>query len=182
MLYLLLAGIYVVIDSQLVANYRQVLAQQSVVVERPYQIFYYVALLVSQFHLAHLLFQLVVERLCLAIHHLLAILAIRAATLIHRQILVVAAYTVQSLVECTLSFLALCSSLKVLCPIGIASTAKVSLLCGYGVVIIGRFGLKGRVIVHLSIDTVNQLRHWQFYQRRLQQLLLRECLSQFLLL
>ena len=173
--YLFLGSIYVVIDGQLVAHYVEGLAQQSVIVERANQIFHDVALFWCKIHLANLLFQLVVERFCLAIHHLLSILAVRASALINGQILVIAPYPAQCLVECRLAFFALSGRLKVVLSVRVV--VIVVNLAWRIIVVIGLFALECGVIVHFGVDTVNQLRHWQFNQRRLQQLLLRERLS-----
>ena len=155
------------IDSQLVANDREVFSQQSVVVERANQIFQNITFLISQVEFAHLLFQLVVERFGFAVHDLLAFLGIRAATLVHRQVFIVATDTAQGLVECTLTFLTLAGSLKILGAIVIATTAKVGLFGSHRIIVVGLFALQSGVIVHFGVDTVNQLRHWQLYQRRL---------------
>ena len=59
--YLLFRYVNVMVDSQLVGNAVQWFTQQSVIVQRPYEIFHDITLFVCKVKEVHLLYQLVVE-------------------------------------------------------------------------------------------------------------------------
>ena len=78
------------IDSQLVGNAVQWFAQQSVLVQRPNEVFHDVTLFFREVKEVHLFYQLVVERLRLSVDDVFALLLVRHAPLIDGQLLVVA--------------------------------------------------------------------------------------------
>ena len=161
---LVLCDIEVMIDGQFVADGVELLAEQSVVVERADQIFQDIALTVRHVHLAHLFLQLVVERDAIPVDHLLALLGDGATRLIDGQILIVAPDGTEGLVEGRLSLLALVARLEVLLR-GTQGVLTVLIVHIVSVILLTRAcHLEGRIVVHLGIDTVYQLHHWQFHQ------------------
>ena len=163
--YLMLRGINIMIDGQFVADGVEFLAKQSVVIERSNEIFHDIALTLGHIRLAHLLLQLVVERSILTIDHLFALLGVGASRGIGRQILIIAPHGTKGIVECRLSLLALVARLEILIRgTRCVCTIHIFLTIG-GIILIARPRyLEGRVIIHLGIDTIDELRHWQFYQ------------------
>ena len=171
------------IDGQFVADSIETLTQQSVVVERANQILHDVVLTGCHIEESHLLLQLVIERGGLTIHHLFAFLSHSVATMINRQFIVVATDIAQCIVESRLAFLTLrqhfvvvvsrVSTVVVVTTIGIVLMVRV---------VVRRLLLQGRIVVHLHIHPIHQLRQWQLHQRGLQQLLVGYRLRQLLLL
>ena len=152
------------IDGQFVTDGIEFLAEQSVIIERPYEILHDIALTVGHIRLAHLLLQLVVERSTLTIDHLFALLSIGASRRINGQILIVAPQGTESIVECRLSLLSLITRLEILIR-GICSVCTIHIFRTLSKILIARSRyLEGRVIIHLGIDTIDELCHWQFYQ------------------
>ena len=170
------------IDGQLLTDGIERLTQEAVVIEGAYQIFHDIALSLSHIEFAHLFLQLVVERDTLAIDHLLALVGKGTATMIDGQILIVTSQIAEGLIKGRLSLLALTAALEIILSLrGIAIIAPILIVRSLAVVVT-RLTLERRVIIHLRIDTVDELHQWQFHQRSLQQLLVGEHLSLFLLL
>ena len=108
---LFFGGEYVAIQGQFVAQRVHVLAQQSVGIQRPDDIFHDVFLLVGEFHFQHLFLQFVIERGAVAVGHFLIVGRLLAAPLGKRSFghLVVHAYTGQGIVKGILALFALLS-------------------------------------------------------------------------
>ena len=101
------------IDSQFVAYRLAVLAQQSVAVERPDDVFHYLLVVLREVYLAHLLLQLVVERARVAVYHLLVvgrIGSVGSGVSRRRHVFVGTGHTVERIVQRRLAFLPLCVS------------------------------------------------------------------------
>lgn len=102
--------------------------------------------------------------------------------MIDGQILIVTPQIAEGLIKGRLSLLALTAALEIILSLrGIAIIAPILIVRSLAVVVT-RLTLERRVIIHLRIDTVDELHQWQFHQRSLQQLLVGEHLSLFLLL
>ena len=177
--YLLGADVQPVVYSQLVGNGVGALAQQSVVVERSDQIFHYLGLPFGQLCLAHLLFQPVVERYSITVYDLFTLfVGGHPASVVYRQVLVIASYSAQRLVECCLpvfTFLA-CGEVFV----GSRSVFIGSIVfVNHVFVVVVRVCFESRVVVHLGAYAFEKLVQWQFHELRLQQLLLRDGLQLF---
>ena len=95
-LYLLRLHIHIVVDGKFVADGIDVFSQETAIVERTYEIFHYPLLGVRKLYLAHLLFQSVVERHRVAIHHLLVVGIIIIVCRPHGQHIVVVGDGVES--------------------------------------------------------------------------------------
>ena len=82
-LYLLFVGVDVMIDGQFVTDGIEVLAEQTIVVQRSDEVFQDVTLTLCQVTLPSLLEQLVLERFRGAEHHLLAVFRKVTATMVN---------------------------------------------------------------------------------------------------
>ena len=114
--YIVDGAVDAVIDGKLVGYRLAVLAQQSVAVERPYDILHYLRVLLRQLRLAHLLLQLVVERRCVAIHHLLIVgrVGTRAARIsCRRHVVVASADALKGIGKSRIALLAFVACVKV---------------------------------------------------------------------
>ena len=109
----------------------------------------------------------------LSIYHRLTFLLTGLSTMIDRQFLVVTPDRLQSGIQSRLAFL-LFVRIRGIRSIRIVQNVWIFRL-------VSRY-LQGRIVVHLSIDTFHQLSNGQLCQLRLQKLLLRDTLRQFLLL
>ena len=156
-------GIQVVIDGQLVAQLGEVLAQQSVVVERADEVFHDVVLALGQVHQSHLLLQLVVERDGLAVDHFLALVG-HAAAVVDGQVLVVAAQSGQCIVESRLPVLAFALGVVVVGRVSFRRVLIVGILRLFRVV--GASHLQGGIVVHLGVDAFGQSRDGQLNELR----------------
>ena len=99
------------------------------------------------------------------------------ATVIHRQILVVAPQVAEGFVERRLALFAL--------TLAVVVVGRILVVVGLGVLlVVGRAGagLQRRVVVHLGVDTFQQLVDGKLYQLSLKQLLHGEALRLLLLL
>ena len=120
LLHLLGRTLHVLKQLQLVTQAVGGFAQQSVVVERPYDILHDVALLGCDVLFSHLLVELVVERRRVAPHHLtavavvVAVVGIGSSSLKGRRHLVVTAYALQGIVQGRGPLLAVLLSVKLL--------------------------------------------------------------------
>ena len=102
--------------------------------------------------------------------------------MIHGQILIVAPQVTKGLIEGRLSFLALITALEIFSDLRSILVIATILIVHTLTIVIASIALEGRVVVHLSIDTVHKLRQGKFHQRGLQQLLMGKRLSLLLLL
>ena len=162
------------VNRQLVADGFEVFPQQTVVVERADEIFYHLVLRLVQFLLADLLFQLVVERGCVAIDHLLVVSVPIVLRVERRGHFVVATDVLQRLFQRVLTLLALGLLLETLLFVGRPFLVVQS--------VVGRDRFQRRVVVDFHGDALLKLRQRHFQQLHLQHLLLRKPLLQFLLL
>ena len=161
---LLCRGVDVVVDGQLVADGRQGGPQQAVIVERAYQVLHDIALAVVQLQFAHLLQQLVVERLLGAVDHFLALLGLRVATLVHGQLLVVAANALERGVQGVGAVFAFAQAVIVVRSVSaVLLFLRVLTVRIVGKALVGRY-FQRRVVVHLGVDALHELRQRQFYE------------------
>ena len=106
MLYFGCGSVKVVIDSQLIAKLRKGLTQQTVIIQRTYQVLHDITFTVCQHSHCHLFQKLVIERLTLSHHALFAIAFILLAltTIIDRKVLIITPDRLQSLIKGRLAF------------------------------------------------------------------------------
>ena len=147
------------IDSQFVGNSMQRFTQQSVIVQRTDEILHDALLLFRQVNHAHLLLQLVVERQALAVDHGFTFFLVRHTALIDRQVLIVTSKRLQGLVQGRLTLL-------LFVGISILRLLRIFHILRKRVAFVRRW-LQRRVIVHLSLNALHQLRHGQLRQLRL---------------
>ena len=157
-----LAEVHVLMDVEVVADAVEALAQISIAIERTDEVFHDELLLLGELQLTHLLLQLVVERCCIAKHHLLIVGSLIDRVAVRRGHLVITTNTLQCHLECILAVLALR---------GLSEVIRRIAALGYIAIVrpfshIGWIGaaFQGRVVVELHADAVLELR-----QRHLQQ-------------
>ena len=108
--YLAFWHIYIMVYGQFVGNISQILSQKTVIIQRAYEVLHDIALRIGKLNLAHLLFQFVVKRGCVAPYRFLIIrirVARRSQMALRRRQFVVAPKAFKSAVKGFFAFLAL---------------------------------------------------------------------------
>ena len=161
-------------DVEVVTDAVEAFAQISVAIERTYEVFHDELFLLGELQLAHLLLQFVVERCCVAIHHLLVVGSLIGRVAVRRGHLVITTNALQCHLERILAIL----TLRGLCEVirRIATLGCIAIVRPFGH--IGRIdaALQGRVVVELHADAVFELRQRHLQQAHHLHLLLRESL------
>ena len=162
------------INGQFVADAVEVFAQQSIVIERPDDVFHHVVLLLGEVLHVHLLFQRVIERGGVAVDGLLVVGILVVAVAAHLGHFVVPTYVVECGIECVfalLTFILRCLPVFLFAAVA-GRVATISPLKVQR--IIGRRTLQCRIVVEFGIDVLFKFGQGHFQQLHLQHLLGRE--------